>query len=232
MRHSGSGNYNTAVGFMSSEKGLGSHGCSLGAYSLYNTTTGSENTAVGSAAGKYCTTGSNNIFIGKNAGKGCGVSDSQKLYIHSGPESEQLGGYGYGTTGPLIGGDFSARQVYINGELRVSGDITAYVSSDKRLKNNLEKINDPLDKLNKINGYTFDWIEKEGVHSNKGHDIGVIAQEIEEVLPEIVVTRENGYKAVRYEKIVPLLIETIKEQQKQINKLNDRLEILENKVNS
>ena len=61
--------------------------------------------------------------------------------------------------------------------------------------------------------------------------MGVIAQEIEEVLPEIVVTRENGYKAVRYEKIIPLLIETIKEQQKQINKLNDRLEILENKVN-
>ena len=66
------------------------------------------------------------------------------------------------------------------------------------------------------------------MHSNKGHDIGVIAQEIEEVLPEVVVTRENGYKAVRYEKIVPLLIETTKEQQKQINNLNDRLEKLEN----
>ena len=114
--------------------------------------------------------------------------------------------------------------------LHVGGDITAFSASDKRLKNNLEKINDPLDKLNKINGYTFDWIEKEGVHSNKGHDMGVIAQEIEEVLPEIVVTRENGYKAVRYEKMIPLLIETIKEQQKQINKLNDRLEILENKI--
>ena len=61
--------------------------------------------------------------------------------------------------------------------------------------------------------------------------MGVIAQEIEEVLPEIVVTRENGYKAVRYEKIVPLLIETIKEQQKQINKLNDRFEKLENMFN-
>ena len=61
--------------------------------------------------------------------------------------------------------------------------------------------------------------------------MGVIAQEIEEVLPEIVVTRDNGYKAVRYEKMVPLLIETIKEQQKQINKLNDRFEKLENKFN-
>jgi len=131
------------------------------------------------------------------------------------------------TTGAVIvyGG------VGIGGKMNVGGDITAFATSDKRLKNNLEKINDPLDKLNKINGYTFDWIEKEGIHSNKGHDIGVIAQEIEEVLPEVVVTRENGYKAVRYEKIVPLLIETIKEQQKQINKLNDRLEKLENMFN-
>ena len=117
------------------------------------------------------------------------------------------------------------------GEIKATGDITAFASSDKRLKDNLEKINNPLDKLKKINGYTFDWIEKKGVHSNKGHDIGVIAQEIEEVLPEIVVTRGNGYKAVRYEKIVALLIETIKEQQKQINKLNDRFEILENMFN-
>ena len=175
----------------------------------------------------YNMIGSNNIFIGYKSGSSTAlVSESNKLYIHN-----NTSGVPGSVSGPLIGGDFSASQVYINGALTVSGDITAFASSDKRLKNNLEKINDPLDKLNKINGYTFDWVEKEGIHSNKGHDIGVIAQEIEEVLPEVVVTRENGYKAVRYEKIVPLLIETIKEQQKQINKLNDRLEKLENMFN-
>jgi len=105
------------------------------------------------------------------------------------------------------------------GEIRASNDITAFYSSDKRLKDNIKKIENPLDKLDNINGYTFDWIEKEGIHSNKGHDIGVIAQEIEEVLPEVTTTRDNGYKAVRYEKIVPLLIECIKEQQKQIDEL-------------
>ena len=57
------------------------------------------------------------------------------------------------------------------------------------------------------------------MHSYKGHDVGVIAQEIEEVLPEVVTTRDNGYKAVKYEKIVPLLIEAIKEQQEQIDEL-------------
>jgi hypothetical protein len=61
--------------------------------------------------------------------------------------------------------------------------------------------------------------------------MGVIAQEIEEYIPEVIKDGLQGYKAVRYEKIVALLIETIKEQQKQINKLNDRFEILENMFN-
>ena len=81
------------------------------------------------------------------------------------------------------------------------------------------KIKDPLDKLNKINGYIFNWIENEKIHPNRGKDIGVIAQEIEKIIPEIVTERDNGYKAVKYEKIIPLLIECIKEQQGQINKL-------------
>ena len=110
-----------------------------------------------------------------------------------------------------------------NGEIRAAGDITAYYSSDQRLKENVVNISSPLDKLNQINGVTFDWIPVEGIHSNEGHDIGVIAQEIESILPEVVTTRENGYKAVRYEKIVALLIEAIKEQQLQINELKSRL---------
>ena len=58
---------------------------------------------------------------------------------------------------------------------------------------------------------------------NSGHDVGVIAQEIEKVLPEVVVDRDNGYKAVRYEKIVALLIEAIKEQQLQIDELKSKI---------
>ena len=115
----------------------------------------------------------------------------------------------------------TASGVDIAGALTVTGDITAYYSSDKRLKTNIDAIESPLTKLSKISGYTFDWREEHGVHTNKGRDIGVIAQEIEEVLPEIVVERDNGYKAVRYEKIVALLIECIKEQQVQIDELKD-----------
>ena len=107
------------------------------------------------------------------------------------------------------------------GLIRATNDVIAFYSSDKRLKDNLIKIGNPLDKISQLNGYEFDWIAKEGIHENEGHDIGVIAQEVEKVLPEVVQTRDNGYKAVKYEKIVPLLIESIKE-------LTQRVEELEN----
>ena len=81
-----------------------------------------------------------------------------------------------------------------------------------------------IEKIEQIGGYTFDWKkDKKNIHGFSGHDIGVIAQEIEAVLPEVVTTRENGYKAVRYEKIIPLLIEAIKEQQNKINELENLL---------
>ena len=109
------------------------------------------------------------------------------------------------------------------GEIRAAGDITAYYSSDERLKENITNIKEPLQKLSYINGVEFDWVPKEGIHSNEGHDVGVIAQEIEKVLPELVTSRDNGYKAVRYEKIVALLIEAVKEQQLQIDELKSKL---------
>ena len=76
-----------------------------------------------------------------------------------------------------------------------------------------------------ISGNTFDWNEElQDLH--KGSDIGVVAQEIQAVLPEIVTTRENGFLAVKYEKLVALLIESTKEQQAQINDLRTELYLL------
>ena len=68
------------------------------------------------------------------------------------------------------------------------------------------------------------------IHGNKGHDIGVIAQEVEEIYPLMVEERaRNKFKAVRYEKLIPLLLEGIKEQQSTIVELKERIEKLENK---
>ena len=105
-----------------------------------------------------------------------------------------------------------------------SGDVVAFQSSDKRLKDNLKPISQSIDKLNKLTGYEFDWNDKQDIY--KGHDLGVIAQEVEEVLPELVRRNSNGFKAVKYEKIIPLLIEALKDQQEQIDELKKKLEEL------
>src|SRR6056300_122145 len=110
-----------------------------------------------------------------------------------------------------------------NGRIDASNDIVAYSSSDKRWKTNIKLIESPLEKLQKLSGVEFDWIEDWEVHGNGGNDVGVIAQEVELVLPQAVQTRDSGMKAVRYEKLIPLLIETIKEQQKQIDELKNKI---------
>jgi hypothetical protein len=105
--------------------------------------------------------------------------------------------------------------------LLVKGDIIAFITSDKNLKDDVKNIEDPLEKVSKLNGVTFTWNDRQ--ESYRGTDIGVIAQEVEEIIPEAVTTRDNGYKAVKYEKIIPLLIESIKE-------LKDKNEALEAKL--
>ena len=111
----------------------------------------------------------------------------------------------------------------VAGEIRATNDITAFYSSDIRLKENIQPIQNALEKVESISGNTYDW--KEGydeIHSHKGNDIGVIAQEIEEILPQIVTNRDNGYKAVQYEKIIPLLIEAIKELSVKVKGLENK----------
>ena len=91
------------------------------------------------------------------------------------------------------------------------------------MDSNIVKIPNALDKVLKISGNTFTWKDGfEEVHSKTGIDIGVIAQEIESILPDIVVTRHNGYKGVQYEKLVALLIEAIKELKNEIDELKNR----------
>jgi len=110
--------------------------------------------------------------------------------------------------------------VLINGELNVTGDITAFSTSDQRLKENIVPIVNPLAKVLKISGNTYDWVQGSG---KEGSDVGVIAQEILEVLPEAVTTRETGYLAVRYEKIIPLLIGAIKDLSAKVEDLQDQI---------
>ena len=122
------------------------------------------------------------------------------------------------------------------GQIRAKGDITAYYS-DKRLKENIVTIENALEKLNRLNGtyyYTNKLAEQFG-YINKKRQVGLIAQEVEEVVPEAIAIAPfdanlhghsksgNRYLTVRYEKIVPLLIQALKEQEEQIEYLKSKL---------
>ena len=110
----------------------------------------------------------------------------------------------------------------VTGEIRASGDvITAYSASDERLKENLKVIEQPLEKINEISGYTFNYKDKP-----RETVPGVIAQEVEKVLPNVVFDHERDggtYKAVRYDQLIPLLIESIKELNEKVNDLQNQL---------
>ena len=100
------------------------------------------------------------------------------------------------------------------------------MASDAKLKDLTGTIESPLEKLSKINGYEFTWNETakslEGNTFDDETQVGVMAQELEEILPSVVKPSAfEGYKTVQYEKIVPLLIESIKELQKEVESLKD-----------
>ena len=123
------------------------------------------------------------------------------------------------TTGALVvtGG------VGISGALNVGGDVVAYASSDERLKDNIELISNPIEKVQSLKGVTWNWNENADELQQSLPNVGVIAQDVEKVLPQLVTDRDNGFKGVDYAKLTGLLIEAIKDQQKQIDELKSKL---------
>jgi hypothetical protein len=142
-----------------------------------------------------------------------GAPTSSKFRAHMGNGDIYLGVNNAGNILFDTGATNNTTYLTISGGLRVSDDVIAYAISDERVKGNVQPIANALEKLEQITGVSFDWKPESGHH---GHDYGVIAQEIEKILPEVVATRDSGYKAVKYEKIIPLLIEAIKELSKKV----------------
>ena len=114
----------------------------------------------------------------------------------------------------------------VSGSIESSGNITAFASSDERLKENIVQIPNSLDKIKQIKGVLFNWKEGYGkVHPyGENKDVGVIAQEVQQILPEIVKENvHNQFLGVRYEKLTPLLLEAIKELSKKVEELEKKL---------
>tara|TARA_B100000902_G_scaffold363970_1_gene383604 strand:+ start:1471 stop:7194 length:5724 start_codon:yes stop_codon:yes gene_type:complete len=119
-------------------------------------------------------------------------------------------------TGALV---ITAGGLGVEGNIHCGGDIIAFSSSDVNLKYNINIITNALDKINAISGNTFTWKDTEDTFLS-GNDTGVIAQEVEALgLPGITTTRDDGFKAVNYHKLVPLLIEAVKELSARVSAL-------------
>jgi len=115
-------------------------------------------------------------------------------------------------------------EIRTNGDVYVGGNLVH--SSDVRLKKNISTIDSALNKVMLMRGVEFDWRDREG------HQIGIVAQELEGVVPELVKTNSDGYKGVTYSNIAAILIEAIKEQQRiiedqgiKLDNINARLQM-------
>ncbi|MGC9332273.1 MAG: tail fiber domain-containing protein [Bacteroidales bacterium] len=97
--------------------------------------------------------------------------------------------------------------------------------SDANLKNNINDINDALQKTMQLNGVSFEWDTEQNPDRNlePGTNFGIIAQEIQLIFPEVVKTDENGFLYIDYTSLVPVLVEALKEQQTQINHLQQQM---------
>ena len=121
-------------------------------------------------------------------------------------------------TGALV---ITAGGLGVEGNIHCGGDIVAFSSSDIELKENISPISNALEMINSLTGNTFAWKSEANIFGNKGMDTGIIAQEVEALgLPGVAKRRGDGTLGVRYDRLVPVLIEAVKE-------LTDKVKSLE-----
>jgi len=235
------GNNNVFMGFRAGQDNTnGYYNLFLGYRSGADNTTGYNNTFIGRGSGEYNTVGNNNLFIGAQAGyvsNGSGnvcigyragyfETNSNKLYIENS-----------NSTSPLIYGEFDNNMVVINGNASHNGENRTFFvngeaggtaawfnDSDKKLKKNIYVIPDALKKVQQLQGVNFEWKDPEK-HS-PGIQMGFIAQEAENIIPEVVSNNGNKY-SMQYAPITALLVEAIKEQQKIIEEQQNILDTFE-----
>ena len=118
--------------------------------------------------------------------------------------------------------------VYSSGVIRAEDDVIAFHSSDERLKNNITMIENPIDKVKQLRGIEYEWNGLQHNYPSGSKDSGIIAQDVQKVLPQLVKEKKDGYLGVRHDRLVGLLVESVKEQQEQIDELKKEVEELKN----
>ena len=191
------GLYNTFLGYAAGKVSrTGNANTCLGYEAGWKSQSGDKNTMIGYQAGLSTVEGDGNVFLGHKAGSD--ETASNRLYVHNSESAS-----------PLIYGEFDNRFVQINANFKATG---TSVTSDQRCKKDIQPLESSLDKISRLRGVNYRW--KVAAYPDrgfvKGKQMGLIAQEVEIVLPELVQTDREGYKGISYDKLTAVLVEAVK----------------------
>ena len=213
------GNSNTAIGYFANVlfENL-SNATAIGANSTVGCSNclvlgNNANVGIGQNTPSYPLTFASNlgdkISLWGNSGShyGFGIQPST-LQIYTDGSTSNIA-FGYGSSGSFS----QTFAVYGNGNAVLSGTLTQF--SDKRLKKNIAPLSYALNKILALHGYNYNWKDQK---ADPSRQTGIIAQEVEKVMPELVRKDDKGMMSVNYEGLIPYLIESIKEQQNTIEK--------------
>jgi hypothetical protein len=204
----------------------------------FSTTTGTVTSVSGGNGLTGTVTTSGSLAVGEGTGidvAADSISVDVSDFMTNGSDNRVLTATGTDAMNAEANMTFDGSTLTVAGDITATGDITAYYS-DERLKNFEGTIPNAIDKVKKLNGYYFKENEtaKKLGYDNDERQVGVSAQEVEKVMPEVVkdapINFSNGapegldYKTVQYDKLVPLLIEAIKEQQETIEKQQEKID--------
>ncbi len=155
------------------------------------------------------------------------LHDSRRIFYVNGSDRMTIhwnGNVGIGTRDPEHKLDI------VGGNGRVQSGYAWLTNSDRRYKKNIEPIAAALDKVCSIRGVSYEVKQEYRANGQTGRHLGVIAQQLEEVLPELVHTDENGFKSVAYAELAPVLVEAIKEQQQVIKTQREKITALDERL--
>jgi hypothetical protein len=189
---------------MSSNVILGGHLNTISSSDYCTVINGANNLISG--ANNVHVIGDNVTALGANAAGGSADNDD-KFYVG------------------LINGMVVDGPIHCRGNIECEADIIAFSTSDERLKDDIKNIPNCLDKILSLDAIEFNWNE-DLQKTYKGRDLGLIAQQVQKIAPEIVEERSNGYLGIKYEKIVPLLVGATQEQDAQIEELEKELNLI------
>ena len=218
------GDNSTSVGHESMYNiSSGYNNSGLGYQSFYNLTTGYNNTAIGNFAGDALLTGYNNTYLGNStdASSTSAINQTMIGYDATGQADNSVT-LGNSDVTAIYMAEDSGATIYA-GNATFGGDVT--ISSDIRLKSNIVSLGSTLSKLLLIDGKSYT------MNSDGKDKIGVLAQEVQEVFPELVGEDTEGMLTVNYQGLVPVLINALKEQESKINDQQNQIDELKNLVN-